>query len=154
MECNEIEKGIINKNVRNVIDQCIGRITRQIQRQFFAQYDSYSKVIETEPIMDCTRFINNLKNGDFELLRNVMNYRESKKQLSFSKYLQYEKKGIMESNISQYFTDITDKIINIFEVAFENVNELCNLKDEYEKNIQYSSKDKISQPSNNKISKE
>lgn len=60
----------------------------------------------------------------------------------------------MESNISQYFTDITDKIINIFEVAFENVNELCNLKDEYEKNIQYSSKDKISQPSNNKISKE
>lgn len=60
----------------------------------------------------------------------------------------------MESNISQYFTDITDKIINIFEVAFENVNELCNLKDEYEKNIQSSSKDKISQPSNNKISKE
>ena len=68
--------------------------------------------------------------------------------------MQYEKKGIMESNISQHFTDITDKIVNIFEVAFENVNELSNLKDEYEKHQKYSSKDKISQPSTNKISKE
>lgn len=104
--------------------------------------------------MDCSRFINNLKSGDYELLRNVMNYRESKKQISFCKYLQYEKKGIMESNISQHFTDITDKIINIFEVAFENVNELSNMKDEYEKKEQSKSKDKISQPSTNKISKE
>lgn len=73
--------------------------------------------------------LESLKAGNAELVRHIINYRKTEKEITFLNYLKLMETKSIEEDILNSFTHLADKVIEILDLAFDEPNMILNLED-------------------------